>query len=55
MKLLPFQVNAKPPTKAEMGLEDSIEHHVPMWTKVGFIGAGNMAQAVATSLIRTGE
>lgn len=37
-----------------MGIEDSVEHHVPMWNKVGFIGAGNMAQAVATSLIRTG-
>ncbi|KAI5710624.1 uncharacterized protein LOC103505866 isoform X2 [Diaphorina citri] len=45
---------ARPVRKSDMGMEDSVEHHVPMWTKVGFIGAGNMAQAVATSLIRTG-
>lgn len=32
----------------------SLEEHVPAWAKVGFIGAGNMAQAIATSLIRTG-
>ncbi|KAL1463445.1 hypothetical protein WDU94_015196 [Cyamophila willieti] len=48
------EANAGPVKASEMGMEDSIEHHVPMWSKVGFIGAGNMAQAVATSLIRTG-